>query len=180
MKFRDIPQLPKAYYNVTTSWQYLEETLIRYAETWVDKKTGEIRGGLNLDPDYQRVHVWTEAQQKAYVEYMLRGGEVGRTITWNAVGWMSTYEKPLELVDGKQRLEAVRKFLRNDLKVFGHTFEQFEDKLNFMEHSFNFAICNLRTREEILELYLNINAGGTPHTGEELDRVRAMLDKERQ
>lgn len=175
MKFQDIPQLPKAYYSVTIPWTSIEANIDRYAETWTDEKTGKIKGGLNLDPDYQRTHVWTREQQIAYVEYMLQGGEVGRTLTFNAIGWMSTYEQPMELVDGKQRLEAVRAFLRDEFKIFGHLYSEFEGKLSFTDHSFTFAVCSLSTREEVLNLYLNINAGGTPHTKEELNKVRKML-----
>lgn len=174
MRFKDIPQLPKAHYNVHISWEYLEENLERYASTWTDER-GKICGGLNLNPPYQRAHVWTEQQQIAYVEYMLMGGEVGRNIIWNCPTWMKSYKHPLELVDGKQRLEAVRKFLRNDLPVFGKTISEFEDKLKFIEHHFIFSICCLESEKEILQLYLNINAGGTPHTEGELDMVRKML-----
>lgn len=175
MKFRDIPQLPRAYYSTTIPWDGLEHQLERWARTWVDSKTGKTKGGINLDPDYQRTHVWTETQQREYVEYMLRGGEVGRIITWNSVGWMSTWDNPAELVDGKQRLEAVRKFLRGEIKAFGTRYNEFEDRPSFTDHTFIFNVCKLQTREEILELYLNINAGGTPHTKEELDKVRKML-----
>lgn len=39
-------------------------------------------------------------------------------ITWNAPGWPAG-DAPIELVDGKQRLEAVRKFIRGDLEAYG-------------------------------------------------------------
>ena len=45
---------------------------------------------------------------------------------------------------------------------------------------FKFRVCVLPTRKEVLQLYLNINAGGTPHTEEELNLVHAMLQKEKQ
>ena len=43
---------------------------------------------------------------------------------------------------------------------------------------FRMRIAKLPTRREMIEWYLMINAGGTPHTGEELQRVRALLDAE--
>jgi hypothetical protein len=36
----------------------------------------------------------------------------------------------------------------------------------------------METRKETLQLYLNINAGGTPHTQEELNQVRVLLAAE--
>lgn len=167
-KFRDIKQLPRAYYEVDISWNYIEDTLDRWF------KPGDGMAVLNLDPDYQRLHVWTPEQQERYIEYMLQGGEVGRNITLNHTNWSTDYKGTFELVDGKQRLEAVRAFMRDEVKAFGHLRSAYEDEPNYL-HGFKFRITQLKTRREILELYLNINAGGTPHTDEELNRVRELL-----
>jgi hypothetical protein len=172
-KFRDIPQFPRASYEVDVPWRYLESHL-----TSLDDRSGGM-GGLDLSPDYQRVHVWTRPQQIAYVEYQLMGGEVGKNLVFNSPDWGKGYKRPTELIDGKQRLEAVRTFLRNEFPVFGALYSEYEDTLPSTYSGFRIRVCQLESREEILQLYLNINAGGTPHTQDELDRVRALLDAER-
>lgn len=166
--FRDIELLPRAHYEVDVDWHYLEVFI-----------TNAIKeDGLNLDPDFQRAHVWTQQQQKDYVEYVMQGGEVGKNLTFNAIGWGYDLEiGSYEIIDGKQRLEAVRSFLRDDFKAHGHFRSEYKDRMRF-HMSFKWRVCSLNTREEILQLYLNINAGGTPHTPEELDRVRGMLVQE--
>lgn len=174
MKFRDIPQFPAARWAVDVPWTHLEQNL------------DTIRGGgdLRLDPDYQRAHVWTPEQQTAYVEFQLMGGEISRTLIFNAPHWGQLGVDPadtyVELLDGKQRLEAVRAFLRGDIPVFETKYDEWEDKLPTMEYRFRFQICCLETREEVLELYLKINAGGTPHGKDELDRVRVLLAEARE
>lgn len=168
-KFRDIPQFPKAHYETTVLWRYIEDTL----KSWSD--TSEGMGGLNLDPPYQREHVWTREQQIAFVEYQLQGGETGRHIIFNSPDWQGSWKRATELVDGKQRLEAVRAFIRGEFPAFGHYFAEFEDKLP-SDLYFSFRVCTLDDPEKILQLYLNINAGGTPHTAEELERVRGILE----
>lgn len=50
-------------------------------------------------------------------------------------------------------------------------------RMRLFQNGFKFRICNLRTEAEVLRLYLAINAGGTPHTEEELNRVRRMLEE---
>jgi len=85
------------------------------------------------------------------------------------------------LVDGKQRLEAVRKFLRNQLPVFKHTIEEFEDKKIMLRSSnanFIFKVNNLKTRKEVLQWYLDLNSGGVVHTSEEIEKVRRLLEQE--
>lgn len=168
MKFRDLPQFTKsAQYSVSIPWEYLERTLESYNED----------GKLQLDPEFQRAHVWNQAKQIAYVEFVLRGGKSSRDIYFNMRGWMSTFSGPMYLVDGKQRLESVRAFLRGDIPVFGAYFAAFEDRLP-LEASFTFQVNDLKNYSEVLQWYLDLNAGGVVHTSEELDKVRAILRAE--
>ncbi len=113
-RFRDIMQYTRsASYRVNVGWDYLEHHLERWNEA-------ESRGNkLDLDPDFQRAHVWIEDKQRAYVEFVLRGGQSSRELQFNCSSWQKNYDTPIELVDGKQRLEAVRKFLRDELAIFG-------------------------------------------------------------
>lgn len=67
MSFQDIPMFPRAIYEI--------DVMFRDLPRHVAECVGQ---GLDLDPDFQRGHVWTRDQQVAYVEYMLRGGEVSR------------------------------------------------------------------------------------------------------
>jgi hypothetical protein len=170
MRFRDIPQFPSACWSAHFSWDGIERALDR----WINEQ-GEGIAKLNLDPDFQRAHVWTREQQIAYIEYVLQGGEVGRNIIFNCPGWMVDFRGPFELIDGKQRLEAARTFMMGNIPAFGYYRKDFTDKPSFSDVGFNFQVCKIPDREGILQLYLNINAGGTPHTEEELDKVRRML-----
>ena len=167
--FQNIPQFPHANYSIDVDWRYLEEQ--------IEHATKD--DGLDLNPDFQRAHVWTGKQQREYVEYVLMGGECSKVLTFNCPGWQYSLSKcgPYVLVDGKQRLEAVRAFLRGSLSVFGYRFHEYTGHLR-MFHSFKWQVCELETRAELLQLYLNINAGGTPHTKAELDKVRKMLRQE--
>lgn len=161
MKFNDIPQLTKTpNYEVVQEWQYLESTIDRYGVT---------------DPDFQRLHVWTEQQQIAYVEYIMRGGKSGRDLYFNQADWGGGYEAPMYLVDGKQRLNAVLRFLRNEIAVFGgHYRRDFEGRLP-SAYSFTIHVNDLKTYREVVTWYLEMNAGGTPHTEEELNKARELL-----
>lgn len=84
-------------------------------------------------------------------------------------------------VDGLQRLIALRRFLNNELKVFGFLLKDFEDKDNMLRRIglLRFNINNLQTREEVLQWYLDFNTGGTVHSQEEIDRVKKLLEEEK-
>ena len=170
MRFQDIKKFTRdGHYRIDVSWDYVGK--------WVDSHTDV---DIQLNPDFQRAHVWTENQQRAFVEFVLRGGTGSKELRFNCVGWMQDWKGPMVLVDGKQRLKAVQKFMRNDLKVFGHKFSDFEDDMDMLVASFSIRVNDLPTRADVLQWYLDINGGGVVHTDEELDKVKKMLDEEKE
>jgi hypothetical protein len=182
MKFRDLPKIIYGgNYAVDVPWSHLER--------WVEDLGKD--GPLELDPDFQRGHVWDDPKRAKYVEYCLRGGQSSRSLWWNAKGWPMSGKNPVQIVDGKQRLEAVRKFLRNELTVFMHVrrqteprartgwrYSDFTDTLG-LNTTLRMHVNNLATREEVLAWYLDLNDGGVVHTDEELLRVKQLLEEEK-
>ncbi len=169
MRFRDIPKFTEwGHYAVDVSWGYLKDYVAGHEKSH----------GFDRDPDFQRGHVWTRLQQIAFVEFTLKGGKSGRNILTNCPGWNRGKSGPMVLVDGKQRLTAVMAFLDDEIPAFGHLYSQYTDKLDLIDHSFRWHVNDLKTRAEVLTWYLELNAGGTPHTDEELTRVRGLLAAE--
>lgn len=133
---------------------------------------------LDLEPDFQRAHVWTPEQQVSYVEYILHGGESGKELYFNCAGWMRDWRGPYVIVDGKQRLEAVRRFMRNEIPAFGRRLEEYRDKPDMITARFSWNVAALETRREVLQWYIAFNRGGTVHTAEEIAKVQRLLDIE--
>lgn len=134
-------------------------------------------GKLILQPDFQRAHVWTEDQQVKYLEFLLRGGRSGRDIYFNRPDWIDSSKDCPDtvLVDGLQRLTAIKKFNDNDLVVFG---KYRKNDFEYINQGVVFFVNNLKTRKEVLQWYLQMNDGGTPHSKEEIDKVKEMLKNE--
>lgn len=169
MRFRDIKTFPLCPYRVDVPWNLVEFHIERDVET----------GFLDLNPDFQRAHVWTPEQQVAYVEYVLQGGTSGKELYFNCPDYSKgSTVGPYVIVDGKQRLEAIRAFMRGDIPAFGHFRNEYADEPDMLTARFSWNIAGLRTRAEVLEWYLNFNAGGTIHTEAELDKVRQLLKAE--
>ncbi len=172
----EIPKLIRnAFYCIDLDFSNLMSTIEKYQQY-----------GLDIDPDFQRPHVWTDEQQIAFIEYILIGGQDlrAKVIQCNCPGWQSEHVgayRDFVLVDGKQRLEALRRFLNNEIGVFnGHKLDDFEDKhILLRRFSIKIAINELKTKDEVLVWYLQINSGGTIHTQEEIDKVLALLETER-
>lgn len=173
-KLTQIAQIPKltrcGHYQVTVDWDYVEQ--------WIaDKSEGM---SLELDPDFQRGHVWNTDKQIKYVEFILRGGDSSKILYFNCPGWMTTFKGPMQLVDGKQRLEAVLAFLRGDIPAFGSYLSEWEPRMLRMSGAhFLMNVNDLKKREEVLQWYLDLNSGGVVHTEDELNKVRVLLEEEK-
>lgn len=168
-KFKDIPQFTSAgHYQVN----YPLTSLVKYIEE-------EIRdAGLQLNPAFQRGHVWNEQQQIAWLEYHLKGGKSGNTIYLNNPFWHSgriPEEGKYVCVDGLQRITAAQRFIHNEIKVFGSYFNEYEDTLRVLPATIYLNVNDLKTEKEVLQWYVDMNSGGTPHTDIEIERVKKMI-----
>ena len=167
--FAAIPKFPHANYRVNMAWHYIHQFI-----------SGQPL--VELNPDYQRGYVWTQEQKEKYLEYRLMDGISGRIIYWNCPNWQrengnSDYDNTLELVDGKQRLNAVFEFLDNKVKVFGKFLNEYSDAdvIKRMRYEFEFHINNLPNKKEVVEWYLGLNNGGSIHTEDDLKIARSVL-----
>lgn len=165
MDFNDIPLFPRSGYQVDVAWR----DLLAFVERHVREE------GLDLAPDFQRGHVWIEEQRIRYVEYILRGGEGGKDLCFNRPGWNGRgADGPYQILDGLQRLTSVMMFMRGELPAFGRRFAEWTGPLRHYA-GFKWRIFELPTRADVLRYYLDMNAGGTPHSEAEINRVRALL-----
>lgn len=132
---------------------------------------------LDLYPDFQRGRVWREDQKIKFVEFLLKGGETNNTIYFNHPGWKRSYKGQMVLVDGLQRLTSVFEFLNNKILVFN---KYYRSDINLSGcYCFKFNINDLRTKIEVLNWYLEMNENSTPHTKDELDIVKSIIEREK-
>lgn len=63
--------------------------------------------------------------------------------------------------------------------MFGYYLKDFENyKVLLRRESIKININNLKTREEVLQWYIDFNSGGTVHSKSEIDRVKKLLEEE--
>lgn len=168
MKWNEIPSFTECRLINPFSYGFL--SYVDYIENEIEKYH------LEMNPDFQRGHIWTEDQQSKYIEFMLRGGKTGRDFYFN---WNQVTNEYV-CVDGLQRTTALQKFVHNELKVFGQYFDEFEFPKRKIEYATSKYGCyvyqnNLKTKKEVLQWYVDMNAGSTPHTNGEIERVKKMI-----
>jgi len=172
MKFKDIPQF-------TSEGNYQVNQPLRTIDRFIKEEIEDLN--LQLNPDFQRGHVWNENQQIAFIEYLLRGGKAGRDIYFNNPNQRRTRNNNYTdyvCVDGLQRLTASLRFLNNEIKAFETYYKDFEDRLS-VDINLIIHVNDLQTKAEVLKWYIEMNEGGTPHTEDEIERIKKMLEEEK-
>lgn len=126
---------------------------------------------MNLTlPPWQRPEVWSMDQKRRFVEGIFLGLGTGYYVVhgsdWDSAG----QPKPMSgwLLDGQQRISALRDFLSGDMVIFGDvifTEMSVPDQLRFKRRPFPCHELDYTDSEDTLkELYDRLNFGGTPHT----------------
>lgn len=156
---------------------------LKYIETWLAEEKENNADGVDLNPDFQRGHVWSLEQQKLFVENMLRRiiDQSGLTLRFNCPSWRenravdSDLPDQLVCLDGLQRLSSIRDFISGKFGVCGVQFDELP--LAIKRTPINIQIFDFQYRKDVLKFYLDINGGGVAHTEIELNRVRELLER---
>ncbi|MEQ6436230.1 DUF262 domain-containing protein [Comamonas sp. w2-DMI] len=173
--------LPTPVYTVDWIVSDLERILANQ-----ERDIKESGGTFELEPDFQRGHVWTLKQRVAFVESMIRKTAPNR-IMFNCPGWTRSTagtgdipDNTFQCIDGLQRLTTLRMFLAGEFTVFGEaklTAQSLKGSpFDLGRLRLQMAVYEFDSRADLLELYLDLNGGGTVHSQEELQRVRNLRE----
>lgn len=175
-----------------TTWrdhvQYLNYgicSVMSRAGIGLDGKPSTLSGGdfrMEFDPvvtdangnprHYQRGSVWTHEQRLAFLDSIYNRSDIGRIVLRERKGGNC------DVVDGKQRLETIMAFMRDELADrYGNTFGGLSDiaQSAFTQHPLPTAILPVSTTDaQVLEIFLDVNAGGTVVAPEHIAAVRQL------
>ncbi|WP_407478704.1 DUF262 domain-containing protein [Elizabethkingia anophelis] len=147
---------------------------------------------INYSPYYQRNYVWDKTKQSFFIESVILGTEIPPLIFYKS-------GLKVEVIDGRQRFETLKKFKENDFKLNGRglmsleflknkSFNTLDDKFREIFWSsnirvFEFEIINYPELTSELEdkikkeIFRRYNTGITPLTSIEVDNAKYIDDK---
>lgn len=137
-------------------------------------------GAVEMEPDFQRSHAWSEDQTRRFIEDALRGvcGPQHMVVCFNQPAQPGDLSAGQVLcLDGLRRMEAVLGFLAGRVLPFGLSV----DDLRGTEFSHQSLGLYLRVRmydfayrHELLSHYLDLHAGRPQHSWASLDNIRRL------
>lgn len=133
----------------------------------------------DFEAPYQRPYVWSETQQEEFIGHVLSGGTV--PLIYIHEEWVGE-RVAIEVVDGKQRLNAILRFMSGQLParmLDGSRF--YYGELNERERrhramSSRVVTLHGMTLRERMRFYLRLNDSGVRHTKADLNKVKELLN----
>ena len=135
------------------------------------------REGASDVQDYQREYVWTAENKEMYYDTLFKGRNLGRFIFV-----VDFHTAQIEVLDGKQRLNAIVELMGSVVPYKGVFWHQIahDERVTVLHRTAQFVDLNKReySRADLLQIFLEVNAGGVPQTPAHLAHVQALLDAE--
>lgn len=128
-------------------------------------------------PAWQRPEVWDEQRKRKFVEGIFLGLGTGYYVV-HQPDWDDNGARPMSgwLIDGQQRLSALRDFVHHGLPVFDDvTWGDLNvaQRRRFMSTGFAcFELAYQHDEQRLREIYDRLNFGGVAHT--QADRNRCL------
>ncbi len=144
-------------------------------------------GYMDLNADYQRDYVWTREQQQCLLESIFHRVPLGGI---SVVINPKSSDNFMEIVDGKQRLTTILKFVNNEFPYIKDNGDELHYKEMDVVDQRKFRNIILPTDElkehgmrkpsrlQILKYFYRVNFGGTPQAESHRLKVEDMIKSE--
>ncbi len=134
--------------------------------------------GYMTSPDYQRGYVWSLEDKQRLIQSIMDRSEIGKFVF---LEHPYDEEYRLEVIDGKQRMNALIEFYEGRFAFKGKTWFQFSrgDRNAFGDLGVQVARIqkNRVKRSDILWVFLSVNVGGVPQTEEHIQHARKLYEE---
>ena len=170
-------------------FKLLKSDMLSYKNTTFDFDVFLPDYGINL----QRPYVWEECQQVSFIENIILEKPIDEFIAVIEEDdfTKSNGNKVYKIIDGKQRLLTIHKFLHNEFpitvggeKVYYDDFsnelkEFFEGRVNYFTGSVYYSdkIFDKLSDKTLILIFNYYNFSGTPQTKEHKDMLIGLLNK---
>lgn len=131
--------------------------------------------GINDCPDYQRPLCWSLENKVRLIDSIFNKVEIGKFPLIRSEDGAS--DDRYELLDGKQRLNAIIGFYEDQFPYRGKYFSQLSkrDKRHFIDFPVAYAQIDPLTELEKLEYFVRMNFEGVPQSPEHLDKIKSRI-----
>lgn len=132
-------------------------------------------GWVTDQTDYQRDYVWTEEDREQFYDSLFSGVDIGRFVIIDY-----EYPRESELLDGKQRVNALRDLFESRVKYKGKYWHELSVRDRYIIENRNISLAQVRgeklKKSDIYQYFLMLNKGGVPQSEDHLKSVKTLYE----
>jgi hypothetical protein len=134
------------------------------------------RFGIDTSPDYQRGNVWTDEDKVLLIDSIFRNIDIGK---FALIHLEYSGKYGYEILDGKQRLNALVEFFENRFPYKGKYYYDlsWSDQNHFDGYPVSFAEMRNLTQKQKYNYFLKLNVAGHAQDPEHIKFVQELYDK---
>lgn len=135
--------------------------------------------GLDSDPIYQRDYVWELEDKVKLIDSIFHHVDIGKFLFVHNEYHDREDHKSYEVIDGKQRINALFEFYENRFPYKGIYFKDLhpQDKSHFENYPISYAEVRNVSMKDKLELFLKVNTTGKVIDESHLNKIREMKEE---
>ena len=139
---------------------------------------------------YQRPFVWTKKDNQLLIESIYNGIECGRVLirlrSWKTLEKLTKAGETevgfRDIVDGKQRLNAIRGFINDEYpdlhgNYYSDLSEEAQHKFGNNQQLSYAEMGDTATDEQVIKQFLKLNFSGKPQSQEHINHVKEIMKK---
>lgn len=138
--------------------------------------------GVDINPEYQRELVWELEDKQKLIDSIFKNVDIGKFVFIRRNYDASKNPTPhfFEILDGKQRLTAIKEFWEDRFQYNGFYYSELHpyDQSHFDGYLISMAEVTEPTKEQIYRYFLRLNTAGKPIEQSHLDKVAGLLHGE--
>ncbi len=148
-----------------------DDIFLQYFQTGIFSLLNKIyHMGVDFNPSYQRELVWSIEDKEALIDSIFNSIDIGKFV-FIFKGYDS--DERYEILDGKQRLSAIREYYEDQFPYKGKYFSDLSirDKDHFIDYKINVAETEEITEERKLRYFIKLNTTGKVMDKAHLNKV---------
>lgn len=133
--------------------------------------------GVDFDVEYQRDHVWELSDKVALIDSIFNNIDIGKFVFVQRD--FGVKGKLYEIIDGKQRLTALKEFYEDRFMYKGYFFSELNnvDKNKFENHSIVYGYLQNPDKRAIFETFIKVNTTGRAMENKDIEKVKKLLNE---
>ncbi len=163
------------------SFSVEDDVFIRFSNSDIHSLIGMYyHGGIKDDVPYQRDYCWTVEQKQDLIHSLLNNIEIGKFVLINRPYNDREEDKAwYEILDGKQRLNALIEFYEDRFEYKGKKFSELSwtDQRKITGAPMSYAKVENMTEIQKRKYFLKMNVAGVPQSPEHLETVKKQLEE---